>query len=162
MTQWCKSSFVKAPSKIRLPDWLRRQWKTWRGFLKLPRNAYNGRVISCFSLTECSSDWWTNQNRLFLENVSVAFGIATGRIWNSRRRRCRRSQKEYIWCFYKESFLSLVTFLRHSDWWKAISRPIRKKLKKSRKEFYYNAWVLCTMVWVSTFSIYAWLIIYES
>ena len=36
------------------------------------------------------------RNVYFLENVSVAFGIATGRIWNSRRRRCRRSQKEYI------------------------------------------------------------------
>ena len=45
MTQWCKSSSVKDLSKIRLPDWLRRQWETWRGFLNLLRHAYNGRVI---------------------------------------------------------------------------------------------------------------------
>ena len=83
----------------------------------------------------------------------MAFGIATGRIWNSWRWRCRRSQKEYIWCFYKECFLGShwQLFFRPSDWRTAISWnwPIRKKLKKSRKEFYNNAWVLCTMVWVS-------------
>ena len=33
MTQWCKSSSVKDLSKIRLPDWLKLQWETWRGFL---------------------------------------------------------------------------------------------------------------------------------
>ena len=93
-------------------------------------------------------DWWTNQKSIFLENVSLAIGIAIGRFWNFGRRRCRRSQKEYIWCIYKESFLdSHSPISRHSDW--LTKSPMRielwklnneRKLKKVQKRILLQCW----------------------